>query len=278
MPNTPLFVEKSAAKLISRYSASAVGVVSASAYQRAARAFVSVVPDTATSLPASLPGASFPRLLDADRDGDLDAVVLVTGYTVRLLANDGSGHLRQQTAPDMGTSSVHGVLLPPVDLDGDGDQDVIATGGASGPPLFLLGDGRGSLRLPRGHLPLIVGTSLGVPVDIDGDVVTIEQVLPATGLPSFAKKFVGDEIDIVQKETWTSPTTCDIELSIPGKPGGAVGTIELTETDGRTTETIRLDVSVRIPLVGGKIESLVADIVSAAIDVEHRVGMERLSR
>ena len=78
-------------------------------------------------------------------------------------------------------------------------------------------------------------------VDIDGDVVTIEQVLPATGLPSFAKKFVGDEIDIVQKETWTSPTTCDIELSIPGKPGGAVGTIELTETDGRTTETIRLD-------------------------------------
>jgi hypothetical protein len=30
--------------------------------------------------------------------------------------------------------------------------------------------------------------------------------------------------------------------------------------------------------VGGKIESLVADIVSAAIDIEHRVGMERLSR
>jgi hypothetical protein len=115
-------------------------------------------------------------------------------------------------------------------------------------------------------------------VDIDGDVVTIEQVLPATGLPSFAKKFVGDEIDIVQKETWTSPTTCDVELSIPGKPGGAVGTMELVETDGRTTETFRLDVSVRIPLVGGKIESLVADIVSAAIDIEHRVGMERLSR
>ena len=35
--------------------------------------------------------------------------------------------------------------------------------------------------------------------------VTIDQVQAADGIPSFAKKFVGDEINIVQAETWASP-------------------------------------------------------------------------
>ena len=38
-------------------------------------------------------------------------------------------------------------------------------------------------------------------------------------MPSFAKKFVGDEIKIVQRETWTSATAADLHVSIPGKPG-----------------------------------------------------------
>ncbi len=40
--------------------------------------------------------------------------------------------------------------------------------------------------------------------------VMVEQVQSATGLPSFARKFVGDEIEIVQDETWTSPTGADL--------------------------------------------------------------------
>ena len=115
-------------------------------------------------------------------------------------------------------------------------------------------------------------------VDIQGDEVTIEQVRSAADLPSFVQKLVGDEIVIVQKETWTSPTSADMTLSIPGKPGDAAGTLTLTESGGRTTEVIDLDVSVRIPLVGGKIESLVADLFRAALDREHEVGVEWLSR
>ena len=47
-----------------------------------------------------------------------------------------------------------------------------------------------------------------VTVDPDGEgmQVTIDQVQAATGIPSFAKKFVGDEINIVQQESWTSAT------------------------------------------------------------------------
>ena len=115
-------------------------------------------------------------------------------------------------------------------------------------------------------------------VDIQGDEVTIEQVRPADGLPSFVQKFVGNEIVIVQKETWTSPTSADVTLSIPGKPGEAVGTLTLTEAGGTTTEVIDLDLSVRIPLVGGKIESFVAGLFLKALDREHEVGVEWLSR
>ena len=112
---------------------------------------------------------------------------------------------------------------------------------------------------------------------IDGDVVTIEQVRSADDIPSFAKKFVGDEILIVQTENWTSPTAADVRLTIPGKPGEAVGTLEVVESGGTTTESIDLDLTVKIPLVGGKIEQLIAGIISSALDVEQRAGRAWLS-
>lgn len=115
-------------------------------------------------------------------------------------------------------------------------------------------------------------------VDIDGDVVRIEQVRSADGVPSFARSFVGDEIVIVQTETWTSPTDAGIEIAIPGKPAEAVGTLALVESGGTTTETITLDVTVRIPLVGGKVETMIADLVGYALDKEHEVGVEWLAR
>ena len=111
--------------------------------------------------------------------------------------------------------------------------------------------------------------------DGDGDEVILEQVRSSGDLPSLVQKFVGDEIVIVQKETCTSPTSADVTLSIPGKPGEAVGTFTLTESGGTTTELI--DLSVRIPLVGGKIESLVAGLVREAFDREHEVGVEWLA-
>ena len=115
-------------------------------------------------------------------------------------------------------------------------------------------------------------------VTVEGDHVRIEQVHSTDGLPSFATKLAGNEIVIVQEEVWTSPTSADVRLSIPGKPGEANGTLTLTESGGTTTEVMDLDVVVRIPLVGGKVEELVRDMVGVALDVEERVGREWLAR
>jgi Protein of unknown function (DUF2505) len=114
--------------------------------------------------------------------------------------------------------------------------------------------------------------------DDNGMEVTIDQVQAAHGIPSFAQKFVGDEINIVQQEYWSSPTEGDITVTIPGKPGEMSGTARLSESGGVTTEKVDLTVKVNIPLVGGRIEGLIADLLLKALKAENTVGRDYLSR
>ncbi len=111
-----------------------------------------------------------------------------------------------------------------------------------------------------------------------GAVVVIDQVQPAKGLPSFATKLVGDTIRIVQRETWTSPVHADVEVTIPGKPGEMTGTASVEELDGATTEHVDLEIKVRIPLVAGRIEGLIGEMLIEALKVENTVGREYLAR
>ncbi len=119
-----------------------------------------------------------------------------------------------------------------------------------------------------------------VEIDVDGDTrtVVVDQVQPAKGIPGFAKRFVGDEINIVQRETWSSPEAADLHVTIPGKPGEMTGTITLVESGGTTTETVDVRIKVNIPLVGGKIEDLIASLLRKALVAENKVGRDYLSR
>lgn len=118
-----------------------------------------------------------------------------------------------------------------------------------------------------------------VRVDRSGQAMTVEvdQVQGARGIPSFAKKLVGEEIRIVQTEDWASPEKGNIALAIPGKPTEMSGTILLTQDPDGTTETVNLTVRVGIPLVGGKIEGLITDMLGRALRVEHEVGVQWLA-
>ena len=108
-------------------------------------------------------------------------------------------------------------------------------------------------------------------------VVTIEQVQSTASLPSVATKIVGSEIRIVQVERW-SGTRADIEVSIPGKPGEMAGTAGLTADGSRTVERVHMEITVRLPLVGGKLEGLVADMLVKALEKEHETGVTWLAR
>lgn len=111
-----------------------------------------------------------------------------------------------------------------------------------------------------------------------GTRVRIDQVQTARGIPSFAQKFVGDEIHIVQTETWHTAERGDIEVTFPGKPGEMRGTARLEESGGTTTETVDLTVKVAIPLLGGKLEGLIGDLLVKALEAENTVGNTWLAR
>jgi hypothetical protein len=112
----------------------------------------------------------------------------------------------------------------------------------------------------------------------DGMHVTIDQWQRTSGVPSFAKKLVGDETNIVQREIWTTPLLGDITVSIPGKPGDIIGTARIVEAHGVTTETVDLDIKVGIPLVGGKLEDFISGMLLRALKAENKVGRDYLSR
>lgn len=111
----------------------------------------------------------------------------------------------------------------------------------------------------------------------EGMNVLIDQTLPADGIPTFATKIVGDKIQVVQKETWTSPTRAALEVTIPGKPGHLRGMITLAENGGTTVETVSGDIKVSIPLVGGKLEALIGDLLASALRTEGKVGTNWLA-
>ncbi|MCM0620536.1 DUF2505 domain-containing protein [Nocardioides bruguierae] len=117
---------------------------------------------------------------------------------------------------------------------------------------------------------------VSVTEDAEATIVRVEQVQGAAGLPSFATKLVGEEITIIRTETWRG-VYADVEVVIPGKPGEIRGTATLVEDGASITEDVELDVNVRIPLVGGKVEKLIADMLIKALNKEEKVGCARLS-
>jgi hypothetical protein len=107
----------------------------------------------------------------------------------------------------------------------------------------------------------------------EGISVHIDQVQPTEGVPGFARKFAGETTRAVQTEEWGSPAGGTITIETPGKPTSIKGTLSLNESGGRTTETLEAEVKVMVPLIGGKLESLMADLVSSGMDKEQAAGV-----
>jgi hypothetical protein len=110
----------------------------------------------------------------------------------------------------------------------------------------------------------------------EGMDVQLEQAHGTDRIPGFAQKLVGHEIRFLQRETWESPAGADIHVTIPGKPGDITGNETLTQTGVDVVQRIELSVRVALPLVGGKVEDLVAGFVGKAFDAENKVGVKWL--
>jgi len=108
--------------------------------------------------------------------------------------------------------------------------------------------------------------------------VTIDQGHATDRLPGFARKIVGEHITMVQSESWTGGSHAQITVTVPGKPGEMTGTTTLETAEGGVAEKVDMAVTVRLPLISGKVESLIADMLREALRAEHKVGVDWLAR
>ncbi|WP_017936042.1 DUF2505 domain-containing protein [Nocardioides sp. Iso805N] len=113
----------------------------------------------------------------------------------------------------------------------------------------------------------------GIPGTVD-----IAYTQETAGVPSFAKKFVGHTISIKQHETWSTPNAATLDIDA-GVPIAVVkGSVALDARGSQTLQTFTLQVTVKVPLVGGKLEALIADMIRKALTKEQVVGKAYLAR
>ncbi len=120
--------------------------------------------------------------------------------------------------------------------------------------------------------------ALSCDVSVTGDgpgaEVVVRQTQAMAGAPAVATKLTGDTVSLEQREVWRTPTVADLSISLPGKPVELRnGRMTLTERpDGGCDQVVSGDLRVRVPLVGGKLESLLSDVLRAGMRRQAEVG------
>ena len=105
----------------------------------------------------------------------------------------------------------------------------------------------------------------------EGFTLTNDQVQNTAGLPAIAKKIAGDTTRVIVTEKWTGHHAT-VQSTAPGKPISVSGTVSLEERDGATVEMVELEVRVKLPVIGGKLEQLMLENLAQGLAAEQAVG------
>lgn len=111
--------------------------------------------------------------------------------------------------------------------------------------------------------------------DGDGgiDVITT-QTLRSDRLPGVVSQFHHGDLSFVREETWSPVTdgkaTAAVTGSIPGAPATLAGTAVLMPAGSGSRMEFKVTVEVRIPLVGGKVESFIGSQLVNLLIAEQR--------
>jgi hypothetical protein len=110
----------------------------------------------------------------------------------------------------------------------------------------------------------------------DGGVrLAVSRQLP-DGVPGFLQRFLPKDGRVVETFDW-APAAGDgtrrgtWKADIPGAPARLGGTMRLEPTAGGSRYTIEGDVKVAVPLIGGKAERFIAEMVTKLAAKEHEL-------
>jgi hypothetical protein len=117
----------------------------------------------------------------------------------------------------------------------------------------------------------------------DGAVtVATTLVLPREFLPAVATQFLSGDMRIQRRETWQpvagGTAAGTVDCAIVGAPATMRGTGALSARGDRSRMDLRATVEVRIPLVGGKLETVIGGQLSNLLIEEQRFTTAWLAR
>jgi hypothetical protein len=118
----------------------------------------------------------------------------------------------------------------------------------------------------------------------DGEVTITVNRLMAVQLPGMLQRLTGDRVRILETQTWqpddpeATTQTGRLTAGISGHPGGVEGTLRLAGGPDGTTVTVDADIKVNVPLVGGKIEGFIAEMLIKFLNKEQELGRAWLSK
>lgn len=109
----------------------------------------------------------------------------------------------------------------------------------------------------------------------DGAVrIATTQVIRRDRLPGVAAQFIRGDLSIKREESWSpardGSSTASVRASIPGAPVHVEGTAVLAGAPKGSTLTYKAAVEVKIPLVGGKLEGVIAAQLVDLVTAEQR--------
>lgn len=120
------------------------------------------------------------------------------------------------------------------------------------------------------------------PTDDGGARLRLDRRLPAK-LPSVARRFVGESVELDERHTW-GPATGDggrvghFRATAPGTPLVIAGTLHLSPDGSGTVIEVRGDCKAGVPFVSGKIEAVVVDWTVKFLRKEEQVAADWLAR
>ena len=118
--------------------------------------------------------------------------------------------------------------------------------------------------------------------DANGARFRVRQGLDSRDLPGIVRNLLSGDIVIERTETWTrsGPGSYrgSADVLIKGTPASAAGTMNLQNTGSGSELVVRTDVTVQVPIIGGKIESVVADKVKELLALETEFTLAHIAQ
>jgi hypothetical protein len=138
----------------------------------------------------------------------------------------------------------------------------------------------------RARLERLGGPGAGLlehDADTDAARYRVRHGLNAKDLPSMVRNVLAGDIVIERTETWTRQDTGryagEVDVLIRGTPASAAGGMRLRDVAAGGSELlVKAEATVRVPLVGGKIESIIAEQVTRLLAEETAYTLQWLAR